>query len=219
MNENIPILFHFLHFNNWMKLIGSFGSPYARKVRIVFAEKNIKVNFVLENVWVPETRITQSNPLGKIPCLVLDDGSSVVDSRVIAEYADSLNPVSSLIPSTPKERAVVKTWEAISDGLMDASILARLETSWRPADQQCPAWIDRQLGKVDESIKFMSRELGDKEWCYGNQLTLADISVGCALGYLLFRFPQISWQSQYPNLDRFYQKLMTRPSFQETLPK
>ena len=201
-----------------MKLIGSLTSPYVRKVRIVFLEKKIDVDLELENVWAVDTKIAHNNPLGKIPCLLLDDGEAIYDSRVIAEYADALSPVGKLIPTENRERATVKTWEALADGVEDAGILARLEVTLRPPEQQSPVWLERQMGKIDASLAQMSRELGENAWCHGNQMTLADIAVGCALGYMLFRFPNITWQAQYPNLDALYQKLMQRPSFAETAP-
>jgi len=201
-----------------MKLIGSLTSPYVRKVRIVFAEKKIEVPLIQENVWSQDTKIMESNPLGKVPCLVMDDGGAMFDSRVIVEYADTLSPVNKLIPSSGKDKAAVKTWEALADGILDASVLARLEATWRPDEQKSQAWIDRQLHKIDVSLKAMSKGLGESEWCFGNQLSLADIAVGCALDYLIFRFPNIQWQTSYPNLDRLYEKLMSRPSFANTAP-
>ena len=201
-----------------MKLIGSLTSPYVRKVRIVFFEKKVDVDLEIENVWAPDTKITNHNPLGKVPCLLLDDGEAIYDSRVIAEYVDTLSPVGRLIPTESRERATVKTWEALADGIKDAGILARLEATLRPPEQQSPVWVDRQIGKMKAALEQMSRKLGDNAWCHGNQMTLADIAVGCALGYLLFRFPNIAWQAQYPNLDALYQKLIQRPSFIETAP-
>jgi glutathione S-transferase len=201
-----------------MKLIGSLTSPYVRKARIVFAEKKIEVPLIQENVWSQDTKIMQANPLGKVPCLVMDDGGAMFDSRVIVEYADTLSPGNKLIPSSGKERAAVKTWEALADGILDASVLARLEATWRPDEQKSQAWIDRQLHKVDISLKAMSNGLGESEWCFGNQIGLADISVGCALDYLIFRFPNNQWQKSYPNLNRLYKKLMSRPSFANTAP-
>ena len=201
-----------------MKLIGSLTSPYVRKVRIVFLEKKVDVDLELENVWAADTKIAHNNPLGKVPCLLLDDGEAIYDSRVIAEYADTLSPVGKLIPTGSRERATVKTWEVLADGIEDAGILARLEVTLRPPEQQSPDWIQRQMGKIDAALAQMSRELGENAWCHSNQMTLADIAVGCALGYLLFRFPNVTWQSQYPNLDALYQKLMQRPSFAETAP-
>jgi len=205
-----------------MKLIGSLTSPYVRKARIVFAEKKIEVPLIQENVWSQDTKIMESNPLGKVPCLVMDDGGAMFDSRfdsrVIVEYADTLSPVNKLIPSSGKDKAAVKTWEALADGILDASVLARLEATWRPDEQKSQAWIDRQLHKIDVSLKAMSKGLGESEWCFGNQLSLADIAVGCALDYLIFRFPNIQWQTSYPNLNRLYEKLMSRPSFANTAP-
>jgi glutathione S-transferase len=201
-----------------MKLIGSLTSPYVRKVRIVFFEKKVDVDLEIENVWAPDTIITNHNPLGKVPCLLLDDGEAIYDSRVIAEYVDTLSPVGKLIPTESRERATVKNWEALADGIKDAGILARLEATLRPPEQQSPVWVDRQIGKIKAALEQMSRELGENSWCHGNQMTLADIATGCALGYLLFRFPNIAWQTQYPNLDALYQKLIQRPSFIETAP-
>ena len=201
-----------------MKLIGSLTSPYVRKVRIVFLEKKVDVDLELENVWAADTKIAASNPLGKVPCLILDDGEALYDSRVIAEYADALSPVSKLIPADNRERASVKTWEALADGILDAGILARLERTWRPANEQSSAWVDRQMNKIQNSLRQMSERLGENGWCHGNQMTLADVAAGCALGWLLFRFPDVKWQTQYPNLDRLYQKLLQRSSFAETEP-
>lgn len=201
-----------------MKLIGSLTSPYVRKVRIVFSEKKIELPFALENVWAQETQIMENNPLGKIPCLVLDDGEPIFDSRVIVEYADTLSPVNRLIPDSGKERAAVKTWEALADGILDASILARLEKTWRPENEQSQAWYDRQMGKVHTALAALSKNIGNNEWCFSNKLSLADIAVGCALDYLAFRFPELEWQKQYENLNRFYLKMMSRPAFSETSP-
>ena len=203
---------------NPMKLIGSLTSPYVRKVRIVFNEKKVDIDLELENVWAANTKINATNPLGKVPCLIPEDGVAIFDSRVIAEYADALSPVSKLIPSDNRERAAVKTWEALADGIMDAGILARLERTLRPPEQQSQTWFDRQMGKIDNALRQMSEQLGENAWCHGDQMTLADIAVGCAIGYLLFRFPEVKWQAQYPNLDRLHQKLLQRPSFAETVP-
>ena len=201
-----------------MKLIGSLTSPYVRKVRIVFLEKKVDVDLAVENVWAADTKIALSNPLGKVPCLISDDGEAIYDSRVIAEYADGLSPVSKLIPSDNRERAAVKTWEALADGIMDAAVLARLERTWRPAEQQSTPWVDRQMEKIQAALRQMSAQLGENAWCHGNQMTLADIAAGCALGFLVLRFPDIQWQTQYPNLDTLYQKLLQRPSFSATEP-
>ncbi|MBI2769288.1 MAG: glutathione S-transferase N-terminal domain-containing protein [Burkholderiales bacterium] len=203
-----------------MKLIGANASPYVRKVRIVMAEKKLDYQFVAEDVWAAETTIGQSNPLGKVPCLVMEGGEALFDSRVIVEYLDTLSPVGKLIPAVGRERAEVKTWEALADGVLDALILARLEANWagRTKAQRSQAWIDRQLSKTHASLKAMSQGLGEKPFCAGIYLSLADIAVGCALGYLDFRFADIDWRTPYPNLAKLHEKLMQRQSFVDTRP-
>jgi glutathione S-transferase len=202
-----------------MKLIGSLTSPYVRKVRIVMAEKKLDYQHELEDVWASD-KILASNPLGKVPCLVLPGGEAIFDSRVIVEYLDTRSPVSRLIPEGSRERIEVRTWEALADGILDAAILARLEQNWpgRTAEQRSPAWIDRQLLKVNASLTAISQGLGDKPWCSGIHLSLADIAVGCALGYVSFRFPQIDWRGAHPNLAKLAEKLDARQSFIDTLP-
>ena len=205
-----------------MKLIGSTTSPYVRKVRIVMAEKKLDYQFLLDNVWSADTRIAASNPLGKVPCLVMEGGEAVFDSRVIVEYLDTLSPVGKLIPSTGRERAEVRIWEALADGLLDAAILARLERTWtgRADSERSAAWIARQMAKVDQALAAMSSGLGENTWCSpGVHLTLADIAVGCALGYLDFRFPELDWRARHANLARLLdERLMQRPSFADTIP-
>ena len=203
-----------------MKLIGSNSSPYVRKVRVTMAEKKLDYQYVTENVWADDTRIGESNPLGKVPCLIMEGAEALFDSRVIVEYLENLSPVGKLIPGNGRERAEVKTWEALADGVLDAAILARLEATWdgRTKAQRSQAWIDRQLAKISASLKAMSRGLADKPYCAGIHLSLADISVGCALGYLDFRFPEIAWRGDHPNLTKLQDKLMLRASFADTRP-
>lgn len=200
------------------RLIASLTSPYVRKVRIVMAEKRIECQLELEDVWSADTKIREANPLGKVPCLIMEDGGAVFDSRVIVEYLDTTTPIAKLIPANGRERVEVRTWEALADGVLDAAILVRLEQTQRPREQQSDKWTDRQMGKVHAGVAAMSRGLGEKPWCSGQSYTLADIAVGCALGYLDFRFPQIDWRSQYQNLARLYDKLAARPSFIDTAP-
>lgn len=203
-----------------MKLIGSLTSPYVRKVRVVMAEKKLDYQHVQEDVWAPGTTIGESNPLGKVPCLVMEGGEAVFDSRVIVEYLDTLSPVGKLIPSQGRERAEVKTWEALADGLMDAALSARLEATWsgRTEAQRSQPWIERQLGKIHATLKSMSTGLADKSFCSGIHFSLSDVAVGCALGYLDLRFSHIAWRESYPNLAKLQEKLVQRVSFIETLP-
>jgi glutathione S-transferase len=202
-----------------MKLIGALTSPYVRKVRIVMAEKRLDYQLELEDVWNRDT-IAKSNPLGKVPCLVMEGGEAVFDSRVIVEYVDTLSPVGKLIPERGRERTEVRTWEALADGVLDAAILARLEQTWpgRSEAQRSAAWVSRQMDKVHASLAAMSQGLGDKPFCSGIHFTLADIATGCALGYLDFRFAHIDWRTQYPNLEKLDAKLAQRQSFVDTRP-
>ena len=201
-----------------MKLIGSLTSPYVRKVRVVMAEKKLDYQLVLEDVWASDVML-KSNPLGKVPCLVMEGGEAVFDSRVIVEYVDTLSPVGKLIPPSGRERVEVRTWEALADGLCDALLLARMEATWPPRDgARCQPWIDRQMSRAAAAVKAMSLGLGDKPWCNGNHFTLADVAVGCALGYFDFRFGHIAWRGDYPNLARLAEKLAARQSFIDTAP-
>jgi glutathione S-transferase len=203
-----------------MKLIGSTTSPYVRKVRIVMAEKKLEFQFVKEDPWAADTKISDSNPLGKVPCLVMEGGEAVFDSRVIVEYLDTLSPVGKLIPASGRERVEVKTWEALGDGLLDAAVAARMEAVWphRAENQRSKAWIDRQMDKIHRSLTAMSQGLADKPFCHGIHLSLADVATGVALGYLDFRFPDIAWRNTHPNLAKLYEKLAQRPSFVDSLP-
>ena len=202
-----------------MKLIGSLTSPYVRKVRIVMAEKKLDYALALENVWTADSTIQQSNPLGKVPCLIMEDGGAMFDSRVIVEYLDTLTPVGKLIPANGRERAEVKCWEALADGVLDAGVLVRLEKTLRPAAQQSQVWIDRQLDKVQTGLKAMSTGLAETPFCTGIHYTLADVAVGCTLGWLSFRFPEIDWRGSHPNLAKLFEKLSERPSFKDTVPE
>jgi glutathione S-transferase len=202
-----------------MKLIGSLASPYVRKVRIVMAEKKLDYEFILEDVWQPDTTIMQSNPLGKVPCLIMEDGGAMFDSRVIVEYLDTLTPVGKLIPPNGRERAEVKCWEALADGVLDAAVLVRLENTQRPPELRSKAWTDRQMAKVHAGLKAMATGLKDTAYCAGNHYSLADVAVGCALGWLSFRFPDIDWRDDHPNLGKLFDKLMDRTSFKDSVPQ
>lgn len=200
-----------------MKLIGSHTSPYVRKVRIVLAEKKIDCEFIVNNPWADDSLVTAHNPLARIPVLVLDDETSLFDSRVIAEYLDSMTPNNKLLPATGRERIAVKRWEALADGICDAAASIVMERK-RPAGEQSPSWIERQQRVIGLGLAEMAKELGDAPWCQGNSLCLADIAVGAALGYLDFRFGDLDWRGEHPALARLAEKLAQRPSFAETLP-
>lgn len=200
-----------------MKLIGSYTSPFVRKVRIVLFEKKLDYQLHIENVHSADTAIKTFNPLGKVPCLVLDDGEAIFDSSVICDYLDGISPNARLIPQSGRARAAVKTREALADGLCDAAIAVRLELQ-RSVDKREESVVQRQWGKVDAALDAMSVTLGTHPWCLGINMSLADIAVGTALGYLDFRFPEKDWRGRYANLAMLYDKLARRPSFMETVP-
>lgn len=204
-----------------MKLIGSLTSPFVRKVRIVLAEKKLDYVFEQENVWAAETAIQSTNPLGKVPCLIMDDGSALFDSHVIVEYLDTLTPVCKLLPANgnSRDRADIKCWESLADGILDAAVLVRLERTLRAPEQQSAEWIARQMSKVNLGLAALSQRLADGPYCAGNYYTLADVAVGCALDWLSFRFPEIAWRSSFPNLGKLADKLADRVSFRDTMPQ
>lgn len=201
-----------------MKLLGTLTSPYARKARIVLAEKKIDYDWVIDSPNSPDSSVPRHNPLARIPVLVLDDDTAIFDSPVIVEYLDNLAPNNKLFPQTPRERIEVRRWEALADGVLDAAVAIRLELL-RPAGERSGSWMDSQRQVIDAGLEYMSRLLDDKTWCMGTPFTFADAAVGCALGYLDFRFPDIDWRGRHANLAQLYDKLMQRPSFAETAPR
>lgn len=204
--------------NHKMRLIASLTSPYARKVRIVAAEKHIDYELVVDVPWNEDTHVPEHNPLGKVPVWILEDGKGLFDSRVIVEYLDGISPVAHLLPKDARPRITVKRWEALADGVCDAAALVFLERK-RPAEQQNQDWIDRQIGKVRAALEVMSEELDMRDWFHEGGFSLADIAIGCALGYLDFRFKdEIDWRRDHPNLSELFDRLMQRPSFKDTVP-
>ncbi len=201
-----------------MKLIGSLASPYTRKVRIVLAEKKIDYDFEIDNPWKADAKAAKLNPLGKVPVLVLDDGRTLFDSRVIVGFLDNASPISRLVPAENRERVEARRWEALADGVLDAGVLARLENQ-REAKLRSAPWVERQMGKLRAGLAAMDSELGDKPWCVGNGYTLADIALGVCLGWLDFRYPKMDWKKDQGNLARALAKLSERQSFADTVPQ
>ncbi|HVF62882.1 MAG TPA: glutathione S-transferase N-terminal domain-containing protein [Casimicrobiaceae bacterium] len=208
----------FWSFASVLKLIYSPTSPYARKVRVVLAEKRIEWHPVEMSPWAPGGEVANYNPLGKIPVLMLDDDTALYDSRVIVEYLDNVSPVARLIPEPVRQRIVVRRLEALADGICDAAVGIVLERR-RPQAQQSLEHIERQQQKVSRALREMARELGERSWCNGEAYSLADIAAGVALGYLDFRHPNIDWRDQYPNLGKHAEKLGRRASFADTIPR
>lgn len=201
-----------------MILYGSLTSPFTRKIRIALAEKRIDCSFENVSAMAPDSPVPRHNPLGKVPVIMRDDGTTLYDSRVIVEFLDNISPISRLIPEEHRERIAVRRWEALADGVLDAAILIRYEQA-REAALRSKAWIERQMGKVERGLAEMARDLADKPWCHGHAYSLADVSFGCCLGWLAFRFPEIDWRTKHPNLAKHFAKLSERPAHADTAPK
>ena len=202
-----------------MKLLYTINSPYARKVRIVAAEKHIDIK--LEEVVLadPDCPVKQYNPLGKVPVLVLgDDNESLYDSRVIAEYLDNRTPLAHLIPKDNTAKSAVRRWEALADGVCDAAVAVMLEQR-KPEQKQDEAFIAKQMDKVTRGLSALNHDLGQSKWCVTDTFSLADISVGCMLGYIKLRFGGvIDLAAAYPNLERLNAVLIKRQSFIDSMP-
>ena len=202
-----------------MKLLAGTASPYTRKVRVVLAEKRIECELQLVDVQPVDNAVNSHNPLGKIPTLILDDGTALYDSRVIVEFLDAVSPISRLIPDELRDRIAVRRWEALADGVLDAGLLVRYE-SLRDKKEQGKAWIDKQLARMHRGMKQMEADFGERTWCHGDRYSLADIALGSCLGWLEFRKPGgVDWHKEYPGLAKHYQKLMERPAFADSAPK
>jgi len=200
-----------------MKLLYTQNSPYARKVRIVALEKHLDLDLQEVVLGAEDSPVMQYNPLGKIPVLVLDNNEGLYDSRVIVEYLDTRTPGSRLVPSDPGLRISVIRWCALADGVCDATIAVMLEQR-KPSDLQSSTFIDKQMEKVEQGLAVLNEDVSKKKWCVDETFSLADIAVGCMLGYVSLRFKGMGWQDKYPSLSKHYTILSKRPSFKETAP-
>lgn len=199
-----------------MQLMASLTSPFVRKVRIVLLEKRIPCELVVDIPWNADTKVPQFNPLGKVPVLILDDGSTLFDSRVIVEYLEQLAADNPLIPREPASYMAVKRHEALADGIADAAATIFLERK-RPESQQSADWIQRQQQKIELGLAALSVALGQNEYVVAHRFSLADIAMLSTLGYLDLRFAEIDWRTQYPNLADFMQRLAERESVKATV--
>ena len=200
-----------------MKLLYTANSPYARKVRIVAIEKRIELELQEVVLADPECIVKQFNPLGKVPVLILDNQECLYDSKVIVEYLDLYTPVAHLIPQDNRNKILVRRWESLNDGICDAAIVAMLEER-KPIEQQSKALIEKQLDKVLRGLDVLNGDIAKKKWCVNETFSLADIALGCMLGYVDLRFKQLKWQDNYLNLAKHYSLLVKRPSFKQTMP-
>ncbi len=201
-----------------MKLFGTPGSPYVRKVRVVLEEKRIAYEYVLTTPATREALVAPLNPLGKIPVLLADDGRAVYDSAVIVEYLDGLVAEPPLIPQAFDARIEVRRWEALGDGIADATVLISHDYRKPEARRESVEWYAKQRQKIERGLAVMSKDLGDREFCFGASFTLADIAAGYALGYLDQVLPDVDWRNTYPTLSQLATRLAARDSFRKTLP-
>jgi glutathione S-transferase len=199
-----------------MQIIGTESSPFTRKVRIVALERGISATFVVDSPLATPSSVAALNPLGKVPVLVRDDGSVLVDSSRIAAWLDTQGEGERLIPQSEPEHSVVLQWETIADGILDAAVLMRME-ALRPQGERSSTWVERQRVKVESGMAWMNRGLGERECLIGTRFSYASIAVACCLSYLVFRFAQDDWTGRFVNVAHLRAQLEQRPSFKATV--
>ena len=205
-----------------IRLFGARTSPFARKIRIVLAEKNISFDYHPESTvgerGKASNTIIHHNPLGKVPVIVVDGKLDIYDSRVIEEYLEWLVPAPALLPPEGMDRVMVKRWEAMADGICDAGGIWMKERRRKENPNQ--ENIDLQARKFERGIEQASRQLGGNQWCHGNAYSLADIAIGSAFAWMCMRHPQKAgeWKKQYANLEALHDRLMQRSAFASTIP-
>lgn len=202
-----------------MKLLGSPGSPFVRKVRVIAAEKTIPIEYAIERPSALGSRVANFNPLGKIPVLVLDSGETVFDSVVIGEYLDGLKPEPALVPRDFASRIAVKRWEALGDGLAEVAVIISHEQGPMNDPERRAAWMPRQHDKLDRTLAHYEQSLADREWLHGGVFSLADVCAGYALFYIDQVLPKIDWRGKHPRLSAYSARLTSRASFRETVPQ
>ena len=199
-----------------LTLIGSLTSPYVRKIRILLAEKQLPYEWILDDVWGKNPQVNAHNPLGQVPCLLLDHKETVIDSRVITEYLELLVPMH--LPKDPMQRIEALKWAALTDGLMDAAAKYRVE-QLRPEKLQWPTWLKRQRDKIAAGLSMIEAQLSTHPWLANDTYSVADIGLMCVLNFLDFRQPDYAWRESFPHIARWAQQLAQQPVFAETLPQ
>lgn len=200
-----------------MKLLASLTSPYARKIRVVLAEKKLPFELVVDSPWEANTRVPTLNPLGKVPVLVADDGETFFDSPVIVGYLETLGAEPRLLPAEPLACVRARQAEALADGITDAAVTALLE-SRRPDGERSAREIERQHDKIERGLVELEARVGSRRGFDGATLQIGDVAAGCALGYLDLRFPALDWRARHPTLAAYAARLLARPSFVDTTP-
>lgn len=199
-----------------MKLRYSATSPYVRKVVVAVLEtgQDGRVERVPTSTADPKSGLSDQNPLGKVPAFTTDDGMVLYDSPVICEYLDSLHGGRKLIPASGASRWTALRQQALADGILDAAVGRIVETR-RPANEQSPAFIEKQKTVVARALDAFEREVDSLP----AEPTIGTIALGCALGYLDFRYAADEWRKGRPKLARWYETFSKRPSMSATVPK
>jgi len=199
-----------------MKLVGSYTSPYVRKISIVMLEKGITFEFVNDMPYEAQNKVTQYNPLGKVPALVTDDGDVWFDSPIIVQYLELLDIAPALLPREPLASLKIRQIEALADGIMDAGLVSVREQA-RPPAQQSETELLRQREKITRSLDALEKYVADGT-LNANELNIATIAVACAMSYLNFRRVSPGWCVDRPNLVKLVETLFQRESFARTEP-
>jgi glutathione S-transferase len=202
-----------------LRLHYSYASPYVRKVAAVAIETGLRDRLELTARKVspiaPDAEVNRDNPLGKVPCLVTDDGLALFDSRVICEYLDSLHAGPKMFPRAGPGRWTALRRQAEGDGILDAALLARYETFLRPEALRWPDWTLGQKAKFRRALDALEGEAGN----FGETVDIGTITIGCALGYLDFRYAADDWRASRPKLAAWFEGFVERPSMAATAPK
>ena len=190
-------------------------SPFVRKVTVLCHETGLdsRVVRVSTNPWGDDD-LPRHNPLGKVPALVLDDGSTLFESLLVCEYLDSLHDGDKLIPASGAARWQALRQHALADGILDSAVLLLVEGKRRPEEKRWDAWSDRQKGKIDRALDALEQDIAG----LGGAFTIGPMTAAIALDYLDFRFPNYGWRGGRPRLEAWHGKISERPSLQETLP-
>jgi glutathione S-transferase len=199
-----------------MKLMSSPLSPYVRKVRMTAAIKGLegRIEHLSTDTNAGDPALNKLNPLGKIPCLITDEGEALYDSPVVCEYLDSLAPAPVLFPKSGPERWRTLTLGALADGILDAALLLVYEGRFRPENMKVQVWVDRQQSKIDRSLAQL--EAAPPAW-RGNP-DYGHVTLAVALGYLDFRHGG-KWRSNHPNLVKWLDEFAAAvPAFEATRP-
>lgn len=201
-----------------MKILGSAGSPFVRKVRVIAAEKGLPVEYVVQRANAPGSPVPQMNPLGKIPVLVLDNGDVVYDSVVIGEYLDGVKAEPRLVPADFEERIAVKRYEALGDGLAEVIVYISHDLGPMKGAELQAEFTARQYGKLERSLATLEKAIAGRTWLHRNQFSLADVCAGYAILYMDLAMKSYDWRSKYPGLAPYGERLMARESFKSTVP-